>query len=119
MKINYYVNLYSLSAHDYFYGEQPLAGFASPVSMVFAITLSNDSVILSKFGLQGTADLTALIAIKTFTGTLTGSALSGITNNYYISGAVVDPEGLNRVITDAATQSAARGTTIYGRAGGL
>jgi cell division protein FtsB len=45
--------------------------------------------------------------------------LSGITNNYYISGAVVDPEGLNRVITDASTQSAARGTTVYGRAGGL
>lgn len=39
--------------------------------------------------------------------------------NIYVSGAVVDPEGLNRVITDAATQSAARGTTIYGRAGGL
>ena len=82
MKVNYYVNLYSLSAHDYFYGEQPLAGFASPVSMIFAITLSNDSVILSKFGLQGTADLTALIAIKTFTNTLTGSALSGVTNIY-------------------------------------
>ena len=45
--------------------------------------------------------------------------LSGITNNYYISGAVVDPEGLNRVITDASSQSAARGTTVYGRAGGL
>lgn len=45
--------------------------------------------------------------------------LSGITNNFYISGAVVDPEGLNRVITDASTQSAARGTTVYGRAGGL
>lgn len=82
MKINYYINQYSLSAHDYFYGEQPLAGFTPPVSMVFAITLSNDSVILSKFGLQGTADCTALIGIKTFTESLTSSALSGIANIY-------------------------------------
>lgn len=82
MKVNYYVNKYSLSAHDYFYGEQPLAGFAAPIAMIFAVTLSNDSVILSKFGLQGTADLTALIAISTFTNTLTSSSLSGITNIY-------------------------------------
>lgn len=82
MKVNYYVNLYSLSAHDYFYGEQPLAGFASPIAMIFAVTLSNDSVILSKFGLQGTADLTAMVAIKSFTNTLTGSSLSGITGIY-------------------------------------
>jgi hypothetical protein len=82
MKINYYVNLYSLSAHDYFYGEQPLAGFATPVAMIFAVTLSNDSIILSKFGLQGTADLTAMIAIKSFTNTLTASPLSGVTGIY-------------------------------------
>ncbi len=81
-KINYYINKYSLSAHDYFYGEQPLAGFATPVPMVFAIILNNDSIILSKFGLQGTADLTAIIAIDTFTTTLTSSSLSGIATIY-------------------------------------
>jgi hypothetical protein len=32
------------------------------------------------------------------------------TTNIYVSGAVVDPEGLNRVITDIQTQSASRGT---------
>jgi hypothetical protein len=37
-------------------------------------------------------------------------AAFGITNNIYVSGAVVDPEGLNRVITDIQTQSASRGT---------
>jgi hypothetical protein len=34
----------------------------------------------------------------------------GNTTNIYVSGAVVDPEGLNRVITDIQTQSASRGT---------
>lgn len=82
MKVNYYINKYSLSAHDYFYGEQPLAGFTAPIPMKFAVTLSNDSVILSKFGLQGTADLTALISIDTFSDTLTSSTLSGIANIY-------------------------------------
>lgn len=81
-KINYYINKYSLSAHDYFYGESPLQGFASPVSMIFCITLNSDSIILSKFGLQGGADLTAIVAIDTFTGSLTGSSLSAIGNIY-------------------------------------
>ncbi|NBW33478.1 MAG: hypothetical protein EBR30_00185 [Cytophagia bacterium] len=82
MKVNYYVNKYSLSAHDYFYGEQPLAGFTAPVPMVVCLTLSNDSIILSKFGLQGTADLTAVFAIQSFTSSLTSSSLSGITQIY-------------------------------------
>jgi hypothetical protein len=34
----------------------------------------------------------------------------GNTTNIYVSGAVVDPEGLNRVITDVQNQSASRGT---------
>ena len=82
MKVNYYINKYSLSAHDYFYGEQPLAGFTDPVPMVVCVTLSNDSIILSKFGLQGTADLTAVFAIQSFTSSLTSSSLSSITQLY-------------------------------------
>jgi len=39
--------------------------------------------------------------------------------NVYVSGTVVDPEGLNRVLNDIQTQSDGRGTTVYGRPGGL
>lgn len=70
-QINYYINGYNLSAHDYFYGEMPLVRFAPPIPMIMAITLSNDNVILSKFGLQGDADLTALVHIGTFSTTVT------------------------------------------------
>ena len=42
-------------------------------------------------------------------GTPFGQA-GGNTTNIYVSGAVVDPEGLNRVLTDIQTQSTARGT---------
>lgn len=75
-EINYYINGYNLSAHDYFYGEQTLVRYAPPIKIVMAITLSNDNVVLSKFGLQGEADLTALVAIQTFTNTVT--AISGV-----------------------------------------
>jgi len=82
MQVNYYINLYSLSAHDFFYGEHPLAGFYSPIPMVMCLTLNNDSIILSKFGIQGNADITALVAIKTFTSTLSTSPLSCIGDAY-------------------------------------
>jgi len=81
-QVNYYINGYNLSAHDFFYGEQPLVRFAPPIPMVMAITMSNDSVILSKFGLEGQADLTALIAINTFTSTVTAVSGSLSAANY-------------------------------------
>jgi cell division protein FtsB len=37
----------------------------------------------------------------------------GNTTNIYVSGAVVDPEGLNRTLQDYATQSDARGTSFF------
>lgn len=75
-KINYYINGYNLSAHDFFYGEMPLVRFSAPIPMIMGIVLSNDNVVLSKFGLQGEADLTALISIQTFTAMVT--SVSGV-----------------------------------------
>jgi len=76
MQVSYYINGYNLSAHDYFYGEQPLVRYSVPFPIVMAIQLSNDNVILSKFGLEGQADLTAIIPIDTFYATVT--AISGV-----------------------------------------
>ncbi len=75
-EVNYYINGYNLSAHDFFYGEMPLVRYSTPLPMVLALTLSNDNVVLSKFGLQGEADLTAIIPITTFTNVVT--AISGV-----------------------------------------
>ena len=82
MLVYYYVNNYTLSGHDYFYGEQPLAGFLPPFNLVMAIQLNNDSIILSKFGLQGEADITGYISIGTFTKALSTSSLSSVTAQY-------------------------------------
>lgn len=56
-------------------------------------------------------------AAEAFPGTPFGQAQN--VTNVYVSGTVVDPEGLNRVLNDIQTQSDGRGTTIYGRPGGL
>jgi hypothetical protein len=45
-----------------------------------------------------------------FAGTEASLPRPTVINNVYVSGAVVDPEGLNRVLTDIQTQSTARGT---------
>jgi hypothetical protein len=66
-------------------------------------TLTKEFRVLEK---QANA-LTAQEAARNF------NPLSGNTTNIYVSGAVVDPEGLNRVLNDTASQSAARGTSIY------
>jgi hypothetical protein len=41
------------------------------------------------------------------------AAAQGSTYNVYVSGTVVDPEGLNRVLTDIQTQSDSRGTRSF------
>jgi len=81
-QINYYINGYNLSAHDFLYGEHTLLRYAPAIPMVMAIQLSNDNVVLSKFGLQGEADLTAWISITTFSTTVTAISGSLSAQNY-------------------------------------
>jgi hypothetical protein len=63
-KVDYFENLYSLSGHDAFYGEHPMAGYATPKQIVIGVAVSNDSILLSRFGIQATSDFTALIHIS-------------------------------------------------------
>ena len=64
--INYYTNLFTLTGQDFLYGEQPTAGFSQPTEMLALAQMSNDSLLLSKFGIQTNADLVLVIPIKTF-----------------------------------------------------
>lgn len=63
-KVDYFVNLFSLSAQDGFYGEDPMAGFATPRNVIVGVAVNNDSTLLSRFGIQATSDFTALIHIS-------------------------------------------------------
>jgi len=65
-RVEYYTYNYQTSAHDYLYGEQPLATFTGPANINVVINLPTDALLLSKFGLQTNADFTGIMAIKDF-----------------------------------------------------
>ena len=68
--VSYFIHTYQLSAHDFIYGEMPTAPFATPITMLALAQLNNDSLLLSKFGIQCDADLTVVIPIKDFAETM-------------------------------------------------
>ena len=64
--IDYYTYDYSLTAHDSFYGEQPTAPFTGPVPMLMLAQFNNDSLMLAKFGIQTSADVTFIVPILAY-----------------------------------------------------
>jgi len=64
--VDFYVYDYSLSAHDFFYGEHPVAPFSGPTPMLMLTQFNNDSLLLSKFGIRTDADVTFVIPIIDF-----------------------------------------------------
>lgn len=63
---DYFMDLYSLSAHDFFYGEHPTAPYKEPTGIILLAEFNNDSMLLAKFGIQTDADATFIIPIKSF-----------------------------------------------------
>lgn len=64
--IDYWTYDYSLSTHDFFYGEHPLAPFSGPHGMTMLVQFQNDSLLLSKFGIMNDADATFVVPIKEY-----------------------------------------------------
>jgi len=64
--IDYYTYDYQTSAHDFFYGEHPLAPFSGPKGMAVYAQFQNDSLMLSKFGIINDADVLFIIPIMAF-----------------------------------------------------
>jgi len=65
-KILYYKNLYNLEQADNTYGEMPLNQFETPKEMIMLFTLTENSLILSKFGYQSDDQVTAYLHISSF-----------------------------------------------------
>lgn len=65
-KVLYYRNMYSVLSADNFYGEHPLAGFDTPKPLILGIQLSENSLILNKFGYQSDDSVTAYLHISSF-----------------------------------------------------
>jgi hypothetical protein len=65
-KILYYRNLYNLNNGDNIYGEMPLNQFEAPKEMIMLFTLTENALVLSKFGYQSDDQVTAYLHISSF-----------------------------------------------------
>lgn len=65
-KVLYYRSNYNPISADNFYGEQPLAGFAPPKYFIMGVQLSENALVLSKFGYRSDDTVTGFIHISSF-----------------------------------------------------
>jgi hypothetical protein len=71
---DYYTYDYQTSAHDFFYGEHPMAPFSGPTPIIMLAQFNNDSLLLSKFGIRTDADATFIVPIISFRATFNSNA---------------------------------------------
>lgn len=64
--VDYYTHGYSLSSHDYLYGEDPTSTFVPTCSVIMLTDITNDALMLSKFGIMADCDMTAVAHISSF-----------------------------------------------------
>jgi hypothetical protein len=65
-KILYFRNLYNLENGDNTYGEMPLNQYEVPKIMIMLFTLTENALVLSKFGYQSDDQVTAYLHISSF-----------------------------------------------------
>lgn len=69
-EIDYFPSGYTLSGHDFIYGEQPDSKYDAPIKMVMALELNESAIVLNKFGLVGDDEITGYLSIDTFWRTM-------------------------------------------------
>lgn len=79
----YFVRNFALSAADKFYGENTVDGFEVGTDLVMIMTINDNSITFSKFGLTSDDEVEAFIDISTYQSTLSG---------VYDDGELVEPK---------------------------
>lgn len=64
--VDYYSNGYGLTAHNFVYGEDPTSLFLKTPEVIMLTDITNDSLMLSKFGIMADCDMTAVIHISSY-----------------------------------------------------
>ena len=64
--VTYYTNGYTLSSHNFLYGEDPTSKFGKIENLILLTNITNDSLMLSKFGIMADCDMTAVVHISSF-----------------------------------------------------
>lgn len=77
VKVNYYTHGFSLSAQNCIYGEDPTSSFVNRGSVIMLTDITNDALMLSKFGIMADCDMTALVHIGAFSDQLGMEPKSG------------------------------------------
>lgn len=65
-RTDYYTHGYKLSSHHFLYGEDPTAPYGKVSDVIMLTDITNDSLMLSKFGIQADCDMTAVVHISSF-----------------------------------------------------
>jgi hypothetical protein len=65
-EVTYYTHGYTLSTHNYLYGEDPTTPFVSAGPIVMLTDITNDAIMLSKFGIMADCDMTCVLHISSF-----------------------------------------------------
>lgn len=65
-EVAYYTHGYNLTSHNFLYGEDPTSKYLKTEGVVMVTDITNDSLMLSKFGIMADCDMTAVIHISSF-----------------------------------------------------
>ena len=65
-EVTYYTHGYTLSSHFYLYGEDPTTPFLSAGPVVMLTDITNDAIMLSKFGIMADCDMTCILHLSSF-----------------------------------------------------
>ena len=66
VEVTYYTHGYSLTSHNFLYGEDSTATFLSSGPVIMMTDITNDAIMLSKFGIIADCDMTVVIHISSF-----------------------------------------------------
>ena len=66
VEVNYYTNNHSLTAQDFIYGEHPEQIFSEPKKVIVVVTLNENALAMSRFGLMADDEVTAMISIPSY-----------------------------------------------------
>jgi hypothetical protein len=64
--VTYFTHGYALSSHNFLYGEDPTSRFGKIEDVIMLTDITNDSLMLSKFGIMADCDMTAVVHISSF-----------------------------------------------------
>jgi len=64
--VTYFTHGYTLTGHNFVYGEDPTSTFVKFSDVIILTDITNDALMLSKFGIMADCDMTAVVHISSF-----------------------------------------------------